>query len=257
MLDRPWLNQTEVQFQALARRIRNGKFPCRRNEYALTLAHSFRIAVCAGVDRITIIELGVAGGNGLEDLCHIAEQYREMFGVDFDVVGFDAGSGMPAAVDYRDHPEIWHSGQFDVHGETDNLTQRLEARGARLIIGNVADTVPKFIAEFGNRVLGFVSIDLDQYTGTKASMPLFDMPAENYLPAVPVFVDDMNTGITYNPWCGEAAAVSEYNQEHEHRKIEEKHVLWGIQNFHVLHLFDHPMRSGAVKPVHSLDYGPF
>ena len=88
-------------------------------------------------------------------------------------------------------------------------------------------------------------------------MPLFDMPAENYLPAVPVFVDDMNTGITYNPWCGEAAAVSEYNQEHEHRKIEEKHVLWGIQNFHVLHLFDHPMRSGAVKPVHSLDYGPF
>ena len=256
MLDREYLDQLEQQYIELAWRIRNNEFSCVRAEYALTLAHSFRIAHCAGVNKITIIELGVAGGRGLEDLCHIAEQYREMFNIDFEVVGFDIATGMPNAIDYRDHPEIWHPGQFDVHSETDDLRQRIEARGAQLIIGNVAETIPKFISEF-NGVIGFVSIDLDHYSGTRDSMPLFNMPPENYLPAVPVYVDDMNTGITYNPWCGEHAAIEEYNQANTLRKIEEKHVLWGIQNFHVLHLFDHPARTGAKKIPYPLDYGPF
>ena len=257
MLDRTHLDQLEKQYRELAKRIRSNNFPCVRPEYALTLAHSFRIAHCSGIDRITIVELGVAGGRGLEDLCHISEQYRDMFGIDYDVVGFDIATGMPDSIDYRDHPEIWHPGQFNVSSETDNLRERIEARGAQLIIGNVAETIPKFVSEFGDRVLGFVSIDLDHYSGTKNSMPLLDMPAKNYLPAVPIYVDDMNTGITYNPWCGEHAAINEFNQSHTNRKIEEKHVLWGIQNFHVLHLFDHPIRTGTVTPPHPLDYGPF
>ena len=257
MHDRDHLNKMERQYIALGQRIRNNDFPCLRAEYALTLAHSVRIAQCSGVDRITVVELGVAGGRGLEDLCHISELYHKMFGIEFDIVGFDIASGMPNAIDYRDHPEIWHPGQFDVRSETGDLRQRLEARGAQLIVGNVAETIPEFVANFGDRVLGFVSIDLDHYSGTRDSMPLFNMPPENYLPAVPVYVDDMNTGITYNPWCGEHAAIQEYNQANSLRKFEEKHVLWGIQNFHILHLFDHPVRTGTKKIPYPLEYGPF
>jgi hypothetical protein len=163
---------------------------------------------------------------------------------------------MPTAVDYRDHPEIWNPGQFDVRGESDDINLRLAGR-AQLIVGDVAETVPEFVANFGNRVLGFVSIDVDHYSATKNSMSLFEMPSERYLPAVPVYVDDANTSITYNPWSGEALAINEFNQLHTNRKIEEKHTVWQQTNFHVLHLFDHPMRSGATKIPFPLDYGPF
>lgn len=253
MLDR---DAVEQQYVRLGRQIREGMFPCVRQEYALTLAHSVRLAQCSGIDRITAIELGVAGGRSLLDLCDIADRYTRIFGVKIDIVGFDIAYGMPSAADYRDHPEVWHTGQFDVHSETEELKKKLNGR-AELIIGNVSETIPEFIAGFGNRVLGFVAVDLDQYSGTRDSLPLFKMPAENYLPAVPMYVDDMNTGITYNPWCGEALAIREFNELNTKRKIEEKHVLWGIQNFHVLHLFDHPMRTGAVQPPYALDYGPF
>lgn len=250
------LDRVEQQYVNLGRQIRNGMFYCVRPEYALTLAHSVRLAQCAGVDRITAIELGVAGGRSLVDLCDIADRYTKIFGVKIDVVGFDIATGMPSAVDHRDHPEVWYTGQFDVHNKTAELEKTLNGR-AELIIGNVSETIPKFIAEFGNRTLGFVSIDLDQYSGTRDSLSLFNMPAENYLPAVPIYVDDIHTGITYNPWAGEALAIREFNELNTKRKIEEKHVLWRVHNFHVLHLFDHPMRTGAVKPPYPLDYGPF
>lgn len=253
MLDR---DAVERQYVSLGKQIRSGQFPCVRPEYALALAHSVRIAQCAGIDRITVVELGVAGGRGLVDLCDTADVYSRMFNIEFDIVGFDIASGMPDAIDYRDHPEIWYPGQFDVRGETNDIHERLAGR-AQLIVGNVSETVPEFVAGFGNSVLGFVSIDLDHYSATKNSMALFDMPAENYLPAVPVFVDDINTAITYNPWQGEALAINEFNNTHLLRKIEEKHQVWQQTNFHVLHLFDHPMRTGAVKMPYPLDYGPF
>lgn len=252
------LNRDEIEkkYVTLGKQIRDGLFTCVRQEYALTLAHSVRLAQCAGIDRITAIELGVAGGRSLLDLCNTAVRFTKFSGVKIDIVGFDIATGMPTAIDYRDHPEVWHTGQFDVHNETEELRKRLDGR-AELIIGNVSETIPEFIAGFGDRVLGFIAVDLDQYSGTRDSLPLFEMPAENYLPAVPMYVDDINVGITYNPWCGEALAISEFNEKHSQRKIEEKHVLWGIQNFHVMHLFDHPMRCGEVKPPHPLDYGPF
>ena len=237
----------EEQFNSFGAQARDGKFG--RAEYALSLAHGVYIALNCGYKKITAIELGVAGGNGLRDLCLIADNLESKFDLEIDVIGFDTGTGLPELKDYRDHPEMWHQGEFCV---TDiNLPPR-----ARLILGDVANTVPEFVQTF-NGILGFVSIDLDLYSSTVSAMPLFELHARNYLPVMPVYVDDMNVCIGYNPWCGEELALSEFNDLHKLRKFEQKSDIWRIQNFHVFHVFDHPIRTGAEKPLRPLTNQPF
>jgi hypothetical protein len=83
-------------------------------------------------------------------------------------------------------------------------------------------------------------------------MPLFEMSAENYLPALPVYVDNINTILSYNQWCGEALALAEFNQSHNHRKFVENHRSWGIDNLYTFHVFDHPFRLGLKTPPNPL-----
>jgi len=246
-------NDLEQQFKEIAHNIREGKLDLGRRVYALTLAHSFYQALLCGYRKFTAVELGVATGNGLLDLCRATEYYSNRFDITVDIVGFDTGTGLPAIQDFRDHPEIWKSGDYSLG--RGNLHNRLPAN-AQLILGNVADTVPRFCQQFQNSRLGFVSIDLDLYSSTVSAMPLFEMSADQYLPAVPVYVDDMNNSITYNPWCGESLAIRNFNNRHELRKFEEKSAKWQIDNFHVLHVMDHPYRNGTIHPPNSLAIGP-
>jgi hypothetical protein len=50
-------------------------------------------------------EFGVANGAGLLNMCEIAARVTRETGVGFRIVGFDAGTGLPQPIDYRDHPE--------------------------------------------------------------------------------------------------------------------------------------------------------
>lgn len=239
----------EKKFDDFATVARSGKF--NKTPYALSLAHGVWQAIACGYKKITAIELGVAGGNGLRDLCVISDYLEKEFEIQIEVIGFDTGVGLPELHDYRDHPEIWHQGEFSMGNSIDNLPNR-----AQLILGNVQDTIPLFASEFKD-IIGFVSIDLDLYSSTVSAMPLFEMPAKRYLPATPIYVDDINVSITYNPWCGESLALREFNDSHELRKFEEKSYIWRIPNFHVLHILDHPIRNGVEKPLHPLTMQPF
>lgn len=44
------------------------------------------------------------------NICEVDKRIRDVTGVDFDIVGFDTGLGMPLAKDFRDHPEKLLSG---------------------------------------------------------------------------------------------------------------------------------------------------
>lgn len=220
-----------------------------RQQFAFPILHAADKARELGLKSITIAEFGVANGAGLLNMCKIAVSVAKETGISFKIFGFDTGRGLPPAIDYRDHPEMFQQNDFPMDVE------RLKAAlppFAELVIGDVADTVPDFVSRLSpESPLAFVSMDLDYYSSTKPALEIFRGPAQNYLPAVLVYLDDTVIE-TANPWCGELLAVDEFNAENTTRKIAPfpmlrmrrlfKNPRW-IEQIYLAHVFDHPARS--------------
>src|ERR1700719_2122671 len=173
-----------------------------------------------GIGQITAIELGVANGAGLVNMCNIAAKVTQVTGVQFDIVGFDSGKGMPPPRDYRDHPEFYGTGDFPMENR-ESLQKRLPAN-ASIVIGNVADTVRSFLQSCA--AIGFVSVDLDYYYSTVEGLKLLEAVPEKYLPWVVMYFDDVAYD-RHNPFCGELAAIEGFNVAHSNRKIAKFNVL--------------------------------
>ena len=47
----------------------------------------------------------MASGAGLFNMSEIASKLLRSYEIDNQIIGFDTGEGMPAPVDYKDHPE--------------------------------------------------------------------------------------------------------------------------------------------------------
>jgi hypothetical protein len=200
-----------------------------------------------GLSGISVIELGVAGGRGLLALESHAREIQAGLGVDISVFGFDTGSGMPPPVDYRDMPYVWKPGYFEMNG--DLLATRLES--AEIIVGNVAQTVPAFVARPGVAPLGFVAFDLDYYSSTAAALALLSVDASLLLPRVHCHFDDVvgDDSELHSEYTGELLAIAEFNARHSDRKLARIHGLaykraipaeWHIKQY-VLHCFSHPL----------------
>jgi hypothetical protein len=221
-----------------------------REHYAFGLFLASIQARNLGVKELTVVELGVAGGAGLLNLCDLANVFKRDLGIAYHVVGFDMGTGLPAPVDYRDHPEIWREHQFPQNKEV--LLRALPAY-ARVLYGRVEMTVPAFLSTVTSKApIGFVALDLDYYSSSKAALDtLFTGSANQYLPAVPMYVDDVDVLLTYNNHCGEALAIHEFNREHAMRQIERKPVRIGRKpkywhrHIYCLHVLDHPERNNV------------
>ena len=241
------LNEWQLQnhFVAIGQRIRRNEVDCGRHHYALPLAHGVRQALHCGYTHIAAVEIGVATGGGLLDLCKAAVFLQSELPVQISVWGIDNAVGLPPIEDHRDHPEIWHGGQFAM-GDPAALRAQLPPF-ARLLIGDVADVLATFAEESHGQRLGFVAVDVDYYSSATRALPIFERDPSAYVPAVPLYVDDVEVLLTYNPWCGEAAAIAEFNDRNALRKIERK-PNFGIHNFYVCHILDHPIRRGLIRP---------
>ena len=256
MIDGRLKFETELsdKISETAHRIRSRELDWGRLPYSLGMLHAVWQAKLCGHRRITVAELGVASGNGLRSMCNAAAWYRDNYDIDIKVVGFDSGRGLAGPQGYRDHPEMWDQGYFC--GEEEEIRSWLPS-SAELIIGDVRDTMPGYARDFDSSApLAYVSIDVDYYTSTVSSFPLFEMAPENYLPAMPLHVDDAHTIITYSPWTGESLALQEFNDTHEMRKFQHKEPIWRIENFYVFHVLDHPFRSGEIKPPYHINCSP-
>jgi len=248
------LRNIENKIRDIASRIRSNSLEIQGNRStSLGLLMSVWEAKCLGLDHIDVIELGVANGGGLLSLIEHSEFYRNEFDIEFTITGFDVGNGMPPPVDYRDHPELWLPGDFRV--DINTLLEKINNR-ATLVIGDVKNTIPEFCNDFSG-VLGFVSVDLDQYTSTINAFPLFQMDAKRYLPAMPLYFDDVETSFMFNPFCGEELALTEFNQKNEVRKICKKSSIYNIPNFYALHVLDHPICTGKETPLYPFSMEPF
>jgi hypothetical protein len=227
-------------------KIRRDPFCATKPAYIWGILQGTALAKVLGFERVSVIELGVAGGKGLLRMEEIAERVEEMVGVGIDVYGFDSGAGIPMTQDYKDMPNVWMDGQFAM--DKKELEKRL--RRAKLKLGPVKDTVPAFM-ESSPAPVAFVSFDLDIYSSTRDALQLFNAKEGLLLPRVLCYFDDI-FGLTYSDYNGERLAISEFNDAHIMRKLS---PLYGLkfyvppvvkddawpEQIYFLHIFDHSL----------------
>jgi hypothetical protein len=223
-----------------------------RPQYAYCLWHSAQLAKSLGLKKISAIEFGVAGGNGLVAIEGHAAQITRSLGVEFEIYGFDTGAGLPPPEDYRDLPYHWQEGFFKM--EPDRLRARLEQ--AEVIFGNVKETVVNFLRERSPAPIGCIFHDLDFYSSTRDSFEVFNGESSSYLPRIFNYFDDIvgSEVELYNEFTGERLAIAEFNQAHPYKKFSKaQHFVrsWVPQTWHhqiyILHDFKHPQYNQFVS----------
>ena len=112
----PWLNSllTEIHQESPS---------ILRPNYAWGVLQAAHLAKALGMKQVSVIEFGVAGGNGLVALDQIAEKVEAILDVNIHVYGFDTGVGLPKPTDYRDLPSLWVEGAFPM--DVGRLKKRL------------------------------------------------------------------------------------------------------------------------------------
>ena len=184
-------------------------------QYAWCLHYAAVLAKELGYRAFTVIELGVAGGNGLLCLCDHALQIRKELDVEVRIVGFDSGSGLPTTSDVRDLHYVWPGGSYEM--DRAMLEQRLVGR-AELVFGDVSETVPRW-QPAEDAPLGCVLFDLDLYSSTRDALPL--LTKVNVLPRIWCYFDDISgyPHMALTDFIGEGAAVREFNDHPDRAKL--------------------------------------
>lgn len=215
-----------------------------------------------GLTRISAIEFGVAGGNGMVAMQDLAKEIEDDLGITFELFGFDSGSGLPSTSDYRDQLYFWSQGSFSM--DVAALKARLDR--SELILGDVADTTSTFFRNYNPAPIGFIAFDLDYYTSTKAAFNIFSNPHESYLPRVECYMDDIGSYevLSASHGTGVLRAIDEFNKEFE-TKIYKKEQVARFRHFvsgwndcmYVHHRFNHPeYNTNVAKPyAMKLDLG--
>ena len=176
--------------------------------YAWGVLHGSHLAKSIGVNRVSVVEFGVAGGNGLVALERIAAKIEALCGIGIDVYGFDTGAGLPKPVDYRDLPNLYAPGDFLM----DRTALQARLAKARLILGPVKETLATFLRTRPSPV-AFVSVDLDFYSSTVEALKLFDADQTALLPRVHCYFDDI-LGYTFCDYNGERVALAVFIASH-------------------------------------------
>jgi hypothetical protein len=243
---------------ALARRFRFSSFDARlrvnafrRPYYAYCVYHAANLAAKLGYGEISVIEYGVAGGNGLVLLERYADQVALELGITIQVYGFDTGKGLPPPNDYRDLQYHWQPGFFRMDEEA--LRSRL--RHAQLIIGDIRDTANTFFDACKPAPIAAVMHDLDFYSSTRVALEMFNVDERYRLPRIFCYFDDIIGGETelYNDFTGERLAIREFNESGTKKLSPAYHLItrgYPIQWYHqifILHDFEHSKYSDFVS----------
>lgn len=171
----------------------------------------------SGISEISVYEFGVAGGAGLLRLQDYAARVEAETGVRIRVYGFDTGGGLPdLSGDYRDHPELWSAGDYPMDW---NALRPLLSERTELVLGDVRDTIPAFVANKLTAPVGFISIDVDLYTSTRDALKILSLPGTKRLLRTVIYLDDTET-MLYHRFAGEMLAVEEFNELNPGIKID-------------------------------------
>ena len=179
-----------------------------RPAYGWCTYYAAKEARALGYKSMTVVEFGVAGGNGLVNLCQHKRDIQKELGIEILVVGFDSGTGLPASQDSRDLLYFWPSGSFEMDRAA---LEKCIAGQADLVLGDVATTVESWRPR-EDAPLGAIMFDLDFYTSTMAAFGV--LLQSNILPRVWCYFDDIRgyPGNAYTDSIGEREAIKQFNR---------------------------------------------
>lgn len=224
----------------LAQRMAAARDGYTRRHYRHIVSAAADEALKLGVPRISVLEFGVAGGNGLIEFERVCARVERETGIVCEIYGFDTGKGLPPPVDYRDLPHLWQPGFFAM----DEAKLRARLTRSELVLGDVADTAPAFLARADVAPIGAIAFDLDYYSSTVSAFAVLDGPSERYLPRTHCYFDDIDSIDD----IGVNLAIAEFNAAHARRKLGNPRSLrsrretrdWGWRIYEA-HDFDHPL----------------
>jgi len=240
---RTWIRQLGLGSYAFRRSIG----AVDRPHYSYLVFHAAQLARRLGIPQISVIEYGVAGGQGLLSLEHHASEVERLFGVTIDVYGFDTGAGLPKPIDHRDLPYHWKEGFFAMNPER----QRERLRRARLVLGDIGETSRTFFQQYRPAPIGAIIHDFDYYSSTRVALTMLHAGHEFYLPRILAYFDDTIGGELelYNDYTGERLAIREFNAANDDIKlcaayhlVRDRPEVWHHQIW-TGHFFKHPRYS--------------
>jgi hypothetical protein len=218
----------------------------KRPHYGYCLYKAAELAKLLGYNKISAIEFGVAGGNGLINLEYHANEIEKNTGVEIEIFGFDTGTGLPEPKDYRDLLYHWKEGFFRL----DYQKLKGKLKKSKLVLGNIEETKTNFFEKYKPAPIGAVFNDMDFYSSTKESLSMFNNDNLQYfLPRVYFYFDDIIGKETelYCSHTGQRLAIKEFNEENKDFKLSKAYYLicktyiqgWYHQ-IYILHIFNHP-----------------
>ena len=227
----------------------------KRPHYVWGVLQGAALGKVLGHTRVSVMEIGVAGGAGLLAMERAAELCEPLVGIGLDVYGFDTGMGLPKPQDYRDMPYKWSEGYYPC--DVAELRKRL--RRAELRIGLLGQTMPAFVQSRPSPV-AFIGFDTGMYTSTKDAMCLFDAEHDMLIPRLPCAFRSA-IGKDVSEYGAELLAISEFNAAHHTRKLSAIRGLlffippqfrwWWVDMMFSLHVFDHPLYAAPDAFKHS------
>jgi len=211
---------------------KSGSLP--RMHYAQHIYEAAHLARDLGYESFSVIEFGVAGGNGLVACEFHIKEIARLFDIKIELYGFDTGEGLPKPCDHRDLPYVWDAGFYNM--DIEKLKKRLQF--ARLVIGDLKDTASEFMRKSGFAPIGVMLIDVDYYSSTVPILNMLRDSPDKFLPRLEMYFDDVRG---YKEHSGENLAIDEFNANSDDVKISVFVAQDGVTNVtqRRAHFFQH------------------
>jgi len=248
-----------VACQYILKHSKNAKFSTKLNwdaverpAYGYGMFNAALLARELGYKKISAIEFGVAGGNGLVAMEQIALEIEKEIGVEFSIWGFDSSAGLPKSHDVRDQIYFWQSGDFKM--DLPALQRRLKR--SELIIEPIAVSVQSFFEKYQPPSIGFIAFDLDYYSSTRDALTMLKNNQNNFLPRVECYMDDVSSWgmLSASMQTGVLLAIDEFNSTNPSVKVLKKEDVGRLRKIpgnwfntvYVVHFFSHPLYNNSV-----------
>lgn len=216
-----------------------------RPHYLYCCYNAALLAKKLGINKISVIELGVAGGNGIIFLEKIAKKIKKDLNIEIIIIGFDSGEGMYSPNENFDLPYFFKKGQFTMDKKI--LEEKLNS--AKIIYGNIENTLIEYFNNTKNYPIGAILNDLDYYSSTCSSLKVYNYP-NLFLPRVITYFDDTigSEEELYTDAIGQLKAISEHNNLNNNKLYLNKNLLansneiWRYQIYYT-HFFENKIYS--------------
>lgn len=178
------------------------------------MLESAKEAKLLGYKEISVLELGVAGGNGIISLENYKKKITKVTGVKINIFGFDYGEGLPNSKNKFDLPFFWSGGDYKVDKE--KLKKKINSK---IFFGDINETFHTFI-KTNPPTISAIFFDLDYYTSTKKFLNQIHKNKDFFSPRVNCHFDDVFSIFHHiNEYNGELLAIEEFNNENNEIKI--------------------------------------